>query len=79
MLKYIEEVNIVPDGGVIKKVIKKGHGEKPKKNQEVLVQFEGRFENGTVFDYSQVGGEPFKIIVGAGEVVEGWDKSLFEM
>ena len=37
MLKYIEEVNIVPDGGVIKKMIKKGHGDKPKKNQEVLV------------------------------------------
>ena len=73
MTSYINEVHVTTDGGIIKKVIKAGEGEKPTKGQEVTVNYEGRLENGTIFDRSADHGEPLKIRIGEGQVIEGWD------
>ena len=80
-MKYIDVVHIVPDDhdGVIKKMITRGEGDKPEQNQEVQVHYEGRLENGNVFDSSAKHGEPLKFIVGGGQVIEGWDKGVIEM
>ena len=51
---YIETVDVSKDGGIVKKVIKAGEGELPKKGQEVTVRYEGRLDDGTVFDASSV-------------------------
>jgi len=72
---------LTPDGGVVKKVLVDGQkeGPKPTKGQEVLVHYEGRIENGKVFDSSYKRGDPFKINVGEGQVIKGWDIAIMEM
>lgn len=72
-MSYLEEVHVTADGGIIKKIITQGEGECPKKGQEVTVNYEGRLEDGTVFDRSADHGEPLKIRIGEGQVIEGWD------
>ena len=80
MTEYIEEVQITSDGGIVKKVIKAGEdGVVPEKGQEVTVEYEGRLENGTVFDNSRDHGEPLKIRIGEGQVIEGWDQGIMSM
>lgn len=79
MPSYIDEVHITADGGIIKKMIAKGEGECPKKGQEVTVNYEGRLEDGTVFDRSADHGEPLKIRIGEGQVIEGWDQGIMAM
>lgn len=78
-MSYIEEVNITEDGGIIKKMVNKGEGECPTQGQEVSVNYVGRLENGTVFDQSADHGEPLKINIGTGQVIEGWDKGIMAM
>jgi len=38
------------------------------------VHYQGRLENGTVFDESAKHGEPLKFRIGEGSVIEGWEK-----
>ena len=74
MTAYLSEVHITQDGGIIKKIIKEGEGgDCPGKGQEVTVNYEGRLEDGTVFDSSSDHGEPLKIRIGEGQVIAGWD------
>ena len=79
MTTYLDEVEITTDGGIIKKTINKGEGECPTKGQEVTVNYEGRLEDGTVFDRSMDHGEPLKIRIGEGQVIEGWDQGIMAM
>lgn len=44
----------------------------------VRVNYTGRFEDGTVFD-SSAGNEPLEFLVGAEEVIEGFDQALLGM
>jgi len=43
------------------------------------VNYEGRLEDGTVFDRSADRGEPLKIIIGTGQVIKGWDIGIMSM
>ncbi|KAL1876589.1 hypothetical protein VTK73DRAFT_9253 [Phialemonium thermophilum] len=45
---------------------------------KITVDYRGTFTNGTEFD-SSYGGEPFTFDLGAGEVIEGFDKGLLDM
>ncbi|MGK0387421.1 MAG: FKBP-type peptidyl-prolyl cis-trans isomerase FkpA [Maribacter sp.] len=51
-----------------------GKGIKPKKGDYVMVEFEGKRLDGTVFDRSE--DEPFVFQLGQRQVIRGWDKSL---
>ena len=66
--KWVDEIHLTKDGGVIKRIFKRGdEGEPtPEKNQEVTVNYEGRLLDGTVFDASSKHGEPLKFIIGTG-------------
>lgn len=57
-------------------VNEKGTGEKVANGKEVTVHYTGRLLDGTVFDSSVERGQPFSFKIGAGQVIQGWDKGL---
>ena len=60
-------IELTPDKGVIKKLVTKGDAgtDLPKQGQEVIVNYEGRLTDGTVFD-SSFDKEPLKVAIGTG-------------
>ncbi len=63
----MDVIHLTKDGGIIKKIMKKGEDEQcPEKNQEVTVNYEGRLEDGSIFDSSYTRDEPLKFVIGTG-------------
>jgi peptidylprolyl isomerase len=52
-----------------------GTGAAAKEGDTLTVNYTGKLENGTVFD-SSVGKQPFTFVLGAGQVIPGWDQGL---
>jgi peptidylprolyl isomerase len=70
---------VAPDDAlsVEEEITKHGTGPKVKKGDEVQVLYTGSFVNGKVFDTNRnPGGKPLDVKVGAGQVVQGFDKGL---
>lgn len=42
----------------------------------IVINYSGKFENGTEFDSSYKRGQPFVFQVGVGHVIKGWDEGL---
>lgn len=55
-----------------------GEGDAAASGHEVTVHYEGRLEDGSVFDASHNRG-PFKFQLGAGRVIQGWDLGVAGM
>ena len=57
--------------------------EVPSKNAEngdmLLVHYEGKLQDGTIFDSSYKRGTPFRFQLGSGEVIAGWDQGVLGM
>jgi peptidylprolyl isomerase len=71
----------VPKGAPPKQLevkdIEEGSGAEAKGGDEVTVQYVGvNYKSGKEFDASWDRGEPFTFTLGAGEVIQGWDKGL---
>lgn len=62
--------------GIYQKTVRKGSGDLPPAGSTVSVIYKGMLLDGTVFDDSALAGGPFKVKVGAGKVIEGWEKVL---
>eukprot|EP01027_Heterolobosea_sp_BB2_P020451 GEZU01029177.1.p1 GENE.GEZU01029177.1~~GEZU01029177.1.p1 ORF type:complete len:315 (-),score=151.96 GEZU01029177.1:99-1043(-) len=77
--KFIAEVDVSGDGGIIKKIIREGHGDSPKQGQNVHVHYVGRLLDGTVFDSSRDREEEFEFELGRGQVIKGWDQGVATM
>ncbi len=56
----------------------KGKGPEAVRGKTVEVHYTGWLTDGTQFD-SSVGGQPFSFRIGAGEVIEGWDRGVAGM
>lgn len=57
--------------------VKVGEGVAPKVGDLVLVDYEGKLADGTVFDSSErTGGFPLAFRLGAGDVIKGWDQGV---
>ncbi|MFN3705173.1 MAG: FKBP-type peptidyl-prolyl cis-trans isomerase [Thermoflexales bacterium] len=56
-----------------------GSGPQPQPGQTVVVHYTGRLENGQVFDSSLDRGQPFEFVLGAGQVIRGWEEGLATM
>lgn len=55
-----------------------GKGPEAVRGKTVQVHYTGWLTDGTKFD-SSVGGAPFSFQLGAGEVIEGWDRGVAGM
>jgi len=55
-----------------------GKGSEAVRGKSVQVHYTGWLLDGTKFD-SSVGGSPFSFELGAGEVIEGWDRGVAGM
>jgi len=62
--------------GVIKETKVAGEsGKVPKPKQKVTVSYVGKFLNGEIFDQS----ETFSFVLGAGQVIKGWDDGIGQL
>ena len=74
------DVSRLSNGGVIKRVLIRGHSdERPEKGDEVTVHYTGKLLDGTKFDSSVDRGDPFKFRLGVGQVIKGWDEGMAKM
>lgn len=71
------EVMVTGNLSVLDNVV--GTGAEAKKGSRVSVHYTGKLENGKVFDSSRTRNTPFTFTLGAGEVIEGWDKGIAGM
>ena len=61
------------------KTIKEGDGLEAVNGKTVFVHYTGRLENGNIFDSSIERGVPFDFVLGAGMVIQGWEKGVLGM
>ena len=56
-----------------------GNGDIAEVGKRVSVHYEGRLEDGTVFDGSRPRGQAFSFTIGAGQVIRGWERGVAGM
>ena len=61
------------DNGLQIEDLKVGTGPEAKSGYAIAVNYLGTLENGTKFDSSYDRGQPFQFVLGAGQVIKGWD------
>jgi len=57
-------------------IVKSSKGKQVKSGDKVTVKYKGTLLNGTVFDETREGQDPFTFTVGLGQVIKGWDEGL---
>jgi peptidylprolyl isomerase len=57
-------------------VVEKGNGPKAENGKMVSVHYTGYLQDGSTFDSSVERGEPFSFMLGAGQVIKGWDEGI---
>jgi FKBP-type peptidyl-prolyl cis-trans isomerase len=65
--------------GIDKEDLVQGAGPAAKTGDRVSVHYTGRLLDGTQFDSSLDRGLPFDFVIGAREVIEGWDDGVVGM
>ena len=62
-----------------KQILKEGTGNFPPANSKVQVPYTGTFQDGRKFDSSVDRGQKFEFLLGAGQVIKGWDQTVAGM
>ncbi|NPA68949.1 MAG: FKBP-type peptidyl-prolyl cis-trans isomerase [Chlorobi bacterium] len=79
---YIEENNITVEptaSGLYYIETETGTGVQAQAGNTVVVDYRGTFLDGEQFDSSYDRGEPFEFVLGAGQVIKGWDEGIAYM
>jgi FKBP-type peptidyl-prolyl cis-trans isomerase len=63
-------------GGLVVEDLRCGTGDDAVGGVTVLVHYEGRLEDGTVFESTRSRGDPLRFVVGSGTVIEGFDDAV---
>lgn len=79
--RVTEIFELTDDKGVVKEITHEVDDKNPKPENgfEVDVHYTGTLEDGTEFDSSRKRSSPFKFILGAGQVIRGWDIGVASM
>ncbi|KPJ96570.1 MAG: hypothetical protein AMJ53_00340 [Gammaproteobacteria bacterium SG8_11] len=64
------------ESGLKYAILKKSDGEKPKSGQTVAVHYSGWLPDGKNFDTSYKRNKPFEFVLGARQVIPGWDEGI---
>ena len=67
------------DGELIVQDLEEGDGDVVESGDAVMVSYEGKLEDGSVFDASDLHDVPLAFTVGVGQVIEGWDQGIIGM
>ena len=57
-------------------ILQPGEGQAAENGNTLTVHYIGYLEDGTKFDSSVDRGQPFQVVLGAGQVIQGWDLGL---
>lgn len=60
-------------------ILKQGEGESAKNGDKVTVHYVGALTDGKKFDSSIDRGQPFSFVLGAGQVIQGWEQGVLGM
>ena len=75
-----EDATISPMQGNVTELIiedlEEGTGEEAVSGKKITVNYRGTLTNGTQFDSSYDRNQPFSFVLGAGSVIEGWEKGF---
>lgn len=71
----IGEARKLPSG-LQYETLKEGTGDTAVWGKTVAVHYTGTLANGEVFDSSRPRNEPFRLLLGSGQVIRGWDEGL---
>lgn len=74
-----ENTMITMENGLKIQDLKVGTGAEAVTGYAVSTNYIGTLENGTKFDSSYDRGKPFQFILGAGQVIKGWDMGIAGM
>ena len=75
--KEKEYINVTEDGGVKKRIIREGTGDKAVEGSEVKVNYIGKNSSNKIFD--QTKDKPFTFKIGAHSVIKGWEVGVKTM
>jgi len=64
------------DSGLEYNEVKRGKGAQAEAGKTVSVHYEGKFQDGKVFDSSYERGAPIEFELGLGQVIKGWDEGI---
>ncbi len=62
-----------------KKDLVVGQGAEAVARKRVVVHYTGTLTNGSKFDSSRDRDDPFEFVLGAGQVIQGWDQGIVGM
>jgi FKBP-type peptidyl-prolyl cis-trans isomerase len=67
------------EDGLRWRILEPGDGATAEQGDTAVVHYTGWLPDGTKFDSSRDRGEPFQFVVGAGQVIQGWDRGVAGM